>query len=84
MSAGSAASPVCPCRGGTEGDAALWVGGNCESRLLLLFSTPGVGLGEITAQLGVAQRWEPVWGQGQDTRGVPSDIGLSPAQGMLR
>lgn len=57
--------------------------GNCESGLLLLFPTPGLGLVGITAQLGEAQGWEPVWGWGQDIWGVPSDPRQSPARGML-
>lgn len=33
--------------------------GRCESGLLLLFSTPGVG---IVALIRTARGWEPTWG----------------------
>lgn len=81
MSGGSCCQPAVPSQGwhrGGHGHRRLRAllqarkeGGKRESGLLLLFSTPGVGLVGITARLGSAQGREPVWGRGQDARGVP-------------
>lgn len=81
MSGGSCCQPAVPSQGWHRGGhgrcrprallRARKDGGKRESGLLLLFSTPGVGLVGITARLGSAQGREPVWGRGQDARGVP-------------
>lgn len=73
-----------PVQGGTEGDTALWVRWELwiEAPAAVLNTWGGSGGNYSSARRGTALG--APGGQGQDTRGVPTDIGLSAAQGMLR